>query len=509
MAGEQAISSFPTVVYATIAVGLAVLFYFRKFLFYKCPSPLNPAPPEVPGLPLIGNLLQLKEKKPHQTFAKWAEIYGSIYSIRTGASKMVIINSADVAKQAMVTSYSSISTRKLSNALKILTYDKCMVATSDYDDFHKMVKRHILTGVLGANAQKRHCSHREIMIKNALNHFRAHTENNPHQAVNFRKIFRDELFGLSLKEALGTDVESSIYVEDLGTKLSRDEIFEVLVHDPMMGAIEVDWRDFFPYLRWIPNKSVETKIKRMDARRAAVLKTLIEEQKKRIALGQEKNCYLDYLLLEAKTLTEKQLMMLLWEVIIESSDTTMVAAEWALYELAKDAARQDCLYKEIQKVCGSNEVTEEHLSQLPFLNAVFHETLRKYSPAPIVPVRYVHEDTRLGGYHIPAGIQIVINLYGCNMDRAQWEEPEKWMPERFLDSKYDPADMHKTMAFGAGKRVCAGALQAMLIACTAIGRFVQEFEWRLKEMEEGDVDTFGLTSIKLNPLHVMITPRGK
>lgn len=55
--------------------------------------------------------------------------------------------------QAMVTRYSSISTRKLSNALKILTADKCMVATSDYGEFHKLAKRCILTNVLGASAQ--------------------------------------------------------------------------------------------------------------------------------------------------------------------------------------------------------------------------------------------------------------------------------------------------------------------------------------------------------------------
>jgi hypothetical protein len=53
----------------------------------------------VPGLPVIGNLLQLTEKKPHKTFAKWAEIYGPIYSIRTGASTIVVLNSADVSKE--------------------------------------------------------------------------------------------------------------------------------------------------------------------------------------------------------------------------------------------------------------------------------------------------------------------------------------------------------------------------------------------------------------------------
>ena len=39
--------------------------------------------------------------------------------------------------QAMVAKFSSISTRKLSRALSVLTRDKTMVATSDYGDFHK------------------------------------------------------------------------------------------------------------------------------------------------------------------------------------------------------------------------------------------------------------------------------------------------------------------------------------------------------------------------------------
>lgn len=95
------------------------------------------------------------------------------------------------------------------------------------------------------------------------------------------------------------------------------------------------------------------------------------------------------------------------------------------------------------------------------------------------------------------------------MDKNQWENPYQWMPERFLDEKYDPVDLYKTMAFGAGKRVCAGSLQAMLIASTAIGRLVQEFEWKLKEGEEEavDVDTVGLTTHRLHPLHVKLKPR--
>ena len=104
-------------------------------------------------------------------------------------------------------------------------------------------------------------------------------------------------------------------------------------------------------------------------------------------------------------------------------------------------------------------------------------------------------------------LQIAINLYACNMSKNVWDEPNEWKPERFLSGNFEQMDMYKTMAFGAGKRVCAGSLQAMLIACVVIGRLVQEFHWRLKEGEEESSDTVQLTTHKLHPMQAYITPR--
>ncbi|BAS98312.1 Os06g0570566 [Oryza sativa Japonica Group] len=193
---------------------------------------------------------------------------------------------------------------------------------------------------------------------------------------------------------------------------------------------------------------------------------------------QAKICYLDFLLAE-NTLTDEQLTML------------------------------ERLYQEIREVCGDETVTEEHLPRLPYLNAVFHETLRRHSPVPLIPPRFVHEDTKLAGYDVPAGTEMVINLYGCNMNKKEWESPEEWVPERFTGGRLEVADMYKTMAFGAGRRACAGSLQVMHIACTAIARFVQEFGWRLTEGDEEKVDTVQFTAYKLHPLHVHLTPRGR
>lgn len=86
-------------------------------------------------------------------------------------------------------------------------------------------------------------------------------------------------------QALGKDFQT-IFVEELGVTMSKHDIFKALVSDPMEGAIDVDWRDFFPYLKWVPNKRLEQKIQRMSSRRQAVMNALIREQRERFAAGE-------------------------------------------------------------------------------------------------------------------------------------------------------------------------------------------------------------------------------
>ncbi|CAK9150359.1 unnamed protein product [Ilex paraguariensis] len=285
------IQEFPLIIavaFSGLAIALAglSLWYLREYVSYSKKRASNLPPlPEVPGLPILGNLLQLKEKKPHMTFTKWAQTYGPIYSIKTGANTIIVLNSVEVAKEAMVTRFSSISTRKLSKALTILTSDKTMVAMSDYNEFHKTVKRHMLTNVLGPTAQRRHRLHRDILIEYTMDQLYAFLKSSPLGAVTLRKIIEPEIFGLALKQALGKDVKS-IQVEELGTTLSREELFKVLITDPMEGSIDVDWRDFFPYMQWVPNKSFEEKIQQMKFRRQTAMQALIKEQMKRISSGE-------------------------------------------------------------------------------------------------------------------------------------------------------------------------------------------------------------------------------
>ena len=79
---------------------------------------------------------------------------------------------------------------------------------------------------------------------------------------------------------------SSVYLEEFGREISKDEIYQITVVDVMMCAIEVDWRDFFPYLGWIPNRSFEARVHTVESRRTSVVKALLQQQKKRIERGE-------------------------------------------------------------------------------------------------------------------------------------------------------------------------------------------------------------------------------
>jgi len=55
----------------------------------------------------------------------------------------------------MVTKYASISQRQMPLALRVLTREKTMVAMSDYGDEHRMLKKMVMTNLLGPNIQVR------------------------------------------------------------------------------------------------------------------------------------------------------------------------------------------------------------------------------------------------------------------------------------------------------------------------------------------------------------------
>jgi ent-kaurene oxidase len=143
---------------------------------------------------------------------------------------------------------------------------------------------------------------------------------------------------------------SSVYVEEFGREISKDEIYQITVVDVMMCSIEVDWRDFFPYLGWIANRSSyheiqanrsyaglgpstadkncawrgDTNALKVCCKWSLCLWIFLTNK---VFDAQTRMSYLDFLVAEKTELTDEQLTMLVWEELTEAADTTLVATQ--------------------------------------------------------------------------------------------------------------------------------------------------------------------------------------
>ncbi len=64
--------------------------------------------------------------------------------------------------------------------------------------------------------------------------------------------------------------------------VTKQEIFDACISNPMKAFVEIDWRDFFPAFKWVPNKGLENKIKAVERQRTLIMKGLVKKQRKSI-----------------------------------------------------------------------------------------------------------------------------------------------------------------------------------------------------------------------------------
>jgi len=114
-------------------------------------------------------------------------------------------------------------------------------------------------------------------------------------------------------------------------------------------------------------------------------------------------------------------------------DTTTIATCFTLYMISKHVDVQQKLNKEIEEVLGNDEITFKSLSEFKYLDMVIKETLRLYPPVPIISRRLFEEDD-FGDFVAPGNANYNIVLYSLLRDPANFEKPNEFIPERFLEN---------------------------------------------------------------------------
>ncbi|KAI8143137.1 cytochrome P450 [Fennellomyces sp. T-0311] len=184
---------------------------------------------------------------------------------------------------------------------------------------------------------------------------------------------------------------------------------------------------------------------------------------------------------------------------IAGSETTANTMGFAIINLLKHPKVLNKLRKEIDGIdieVGQQLLRHQQLKHLPYLNAVINEVLRLDPIGVAGTDRIADKDVLLDGHIIvPKGTVFNCIFYHTHIDPAYWPEPEKFIPERWLDGSSIPADKDAFLPFTIGSRTCIGntfALQEMRLAIANLVRLydIQAIPEQIQASEDRRVAVF-------------------
>ncbi len=127
-----------------------------------------------------------------------------------------------------------------------------------------------------------------------------------------------------------------------------------------------------------------------------------------------------------------------------------------------------------------------------YVDAVVRETLRQ---RPVLPItaRRIYEPQEIGGFRFPAGWTLMPCIYLIHRDPEAFPEPERFRPERFLESPKPSSRVW--VPFGAGSRHCLGMHLAMMTIKTVLKTVLG----RVTLVAEGDPEPIVRNNMTLAP----------
>lgn len=165
-------------------------------------------------------------------------------------------------------------------------------------------------------------------------------------------------------------------------------------------------------------------------------------------------------------------------------DTTASAVGWGLFLLAADPGLQGRLRERIREGLGGGGPTLERLEAISELQAFQSEVLRIFPPAPLLG-RIANEPNEIGELSIAAGQRVLLSIIGMHHDRRHVPAPA----EVRLDRESALPEGH--MAFGAGRRGCAGSRIARVELATAFAVLIPALEVSLADQSRLQFDYVG------------------
>ena len=148
------------------------------------------------------------------------------------------------------------------------------------------------------------------------------------------------------------------------------------------------------------------------------------------------------------------------DLMIAGVHTLSTSLQIGLHVLSQHPDVQRKLHDEICNTVKDDEnLNEEHIQRMPYLQAVMEEIHRMY-PVVLAVSRKLDEDTEICNYRVPKGADIVVPTFAVGRSKQIFSDADVFRPERWLkDGKSMKTFSTRNImypTFGIGARMCMG-----------------------------------------------------
>ncbi|KAL8506949.1 hypothetical protein ACS0TY_017729 [Phlomoides rotata] len=459
-------------------------------------------PPGPRGLPFIGNLLEQywQRSEPHIYLRNLSLKYGPLATLHHGSTPVLVVSSMKMANHILKSHDQSFCSRPSVLGQQKLSYSGLDIAFSPFNHHWKQMRKLCALHLLSPKQVLSFRPTREDEVSRMISNIRSSGLGRP---LNLSQV------AMSLASNLITSVA-------FGRRYDGDEFekkrLDRLVMEAQALMVSFYFSDHFPALSWVDKASgLLGRLHRSCVEMDAFYKELIDDHLLPSKPDRQDMIDLMIQLKDDNTFMshdwDDRIKALLMDLYVAGTDTVAAAIVWTMTALMLKPTVMNKAQAEIrglEEKKGRCAVGEDDIKELPYLKAVVLEALRLYPPAPLL-YRTTQECTRVEGYDIEAGTQVIINGWAIGRDPESWEKAEEFEPERFMTSERDAFEM--MLPFGGGRRGCPGKEMGLISVHLALANLLYSFDWALPE-DHLIIDTHtlpGLTMHKKNPLLILPT----
>ncbi|KAL2336426.1 hypothetical protein Fmac_010872 [Flemingia macrophylla] len=492
---------------AGLVVVLLSLHVLRRRRRYNLPP--GPRP-----WPIIGNL-NLIGSLPHQSIHSLSETYGPLLHVWFGSSPVVVGSSVEMAKAILKTHDASLAGRPKFSAGKYTTYNYSDITWSQYGPYWRQARRMCLMELFSSKRLEEY----EYIRKQELLGVLSDLFNASH-IHNKSLLLKDYLSSLSLNVISRMVLGKKYLEESRNAVVSPDEFKKMLDELFLLNGV-LNIGDFIPWLHFLDLQGYVKRMKALSKKFDRFMEHVLDEhiQRRNGVPGYVPKDMVDVLLhlaedptLEVK-LERHGVKAFTQDLIAGGTESSAVTVEWAISELLRKPEIFEKATEELDRVIGRERwVEEKDIVNLPYINAIAKEVMRLHPVAPMLVPRLAREDCKIGGYDIPKGTQVLVNVWTIGRDPAIWDSPQEFQPERFLGKEIDvKGHDYELLPFGAGRRMCPGYPLGLKVIQSSLANLLHGFNWRLPhgvKREDLNMDEiFGLSTPKKIPLETIVEPR--